>query len=161
MFRKFLLFSVLLVIVIPMANARGAIIYSNGVTVDKVMDLPQRDEFTIGDDYGNWYHADLGIMHDQFSLFWIPLYNYGENQYVLYRKDNNEYLYAPLSKNDIRELRKEFSGIPLTPQLPFWSKWGGKLLALGNIILVLVSELGKDDEVHVAVQEDGQEDGQA
>ena len=101
------------------------ILYSNGTEVEKVKELPYRSEFTL-----NGYHADLGIMHEQFSIFWIPLWNYGTEKYVLYYKSGDTYNYSDLSSSDIRYLQSEFGGISTNPELPFWDVWGGKLLAV-------------------------------
>lgn len=108
-------------------------LYSNGIDIEKVLDLPTRDEFEIQAPNGRYYHGNLGIMHEQFSLFWIPLYNYGENKYVLYSDVKNgdyDFTYVELSRDDIEYLQSEIGGIPSNPELPFWDVWGGKLLVL-------------------------------
>lgn len=121
------------------AKAEIPIIYSNGVEIEKVLELPQKDKFEMQASNGNWYHADVGILHKQFSVFWIPLINYGEEKYVLYsntKVGEYDFTYAELDQDEIEYLQKEFSGLPSTPELPFWDAWGGKLLLL---LLVLVA----------------------
>lgn len=123
--------------------------YSNGEDIVKVMDLPREDQFAI-ESNGMLYHADLGIMHDQFSLFWIPLVNYGTEKYVLFTdKKIGEYdmIYADLSSSDIEYLQNTFGGIPTKPKLPFWHAWGGKLLVFGLIVvLFIIWILSKSEE---------------
>ena len=75
-------FLFLLTILLLATTGNAAIIYSAGKTVEKVMEPP--DEFKIQASDGKWYDSKVGIMHEQFSLFWIPLINYGEERYVLY-----------------------------------------------------------------------------
>ena len=129
-------------------EAKGGIpiLYSNGIEGEKVLDLPQRDEFTIQAENGNSYHADLGILHEQFSIFWIPLLNYGEEKYVLFtdkKVGDYDFLYADLDQDDIVYLQSIFGGIPSTPELPFWDAWGGKLLAFALIGILWF--IGKTD----------------
>lgn len=128
------------------ANAQGGIpiLYSDGEEVEKVIDLPMREEFQIQTQDGNWYHADLGILHEQFSIFWVPLYNHGTEKYVLYTDQKigeYDFTYAELDNEDIANLQSEFGGIPSTPELTFWDVIGGKLLALlliGGFIFIKV-----------------------
>jgi hypothetical protein len=113
-------------------NAKGVIIYSTGETVEKVMDLPQREEFMLQTEDGRLIHANLGIMHDQFSIFWVPLWNYGAEKYVLYndtKQGKYDYTYADLTKDEVAYLQSEFGGIPTIPELSFWTVYGGKILA--------------------------------
>lgn len=121
---------------IPKAYAkRGAIIYSNGEEIENVLNLP--NDYQIEAEDGNLYHADLGILHEQFSLFWIPLINYGTEEYVLYtdtKVGNYDFTYTPLTSNDLAQLQQVYN-IPTKPELPFWDAWGGKIL-LGAIIFL-------------------------
>lgn len=129
-----LLFSVILLSANKVQAKGIPILYSYGTEVEKVMSLPYRTEFT-----SNGHHLDLGIMHEQFSIFWIPLWNYGTEKYVLYYESDDTYNYLDLSSSDLRYLQSEFGGISTFPQLPFWDVWGGKLLAIviiGIIILI-------------------------
>ena len=129
-------------------EARGIIFYSAGEEIEKVYDLPQTEEYEIQANDHNWYHADLGVMHKQFSLFWIPLWNYGEEKYVLYtdkKIGNYDLTYADLTDDDIQYLHEEF-GVSLTPSLPFWDVYGGKLVAIAIIVLIYLLSLHKTQE---------------
>ena len=139
-----LILSLLLFVTCTSVNAKGGIpiLYSAGEEVEKVIDLPMREEYQIQAQDGRWYHADLGILHEQFSIFWVPLFNYGTEKYVLYTDQKigeYDFTYADLYRDDIAYLQSEMGGIPSTPELPFWDAWGGKLLALlliGIVILI-------------------------
>lgn len=138
---KTLILSLLFVLTCTSASAKGRIpiVYSSGEEIEKVFDLPLRDEFTLVDDDGSQYHGDLGILHEQFSVFWIPLYNYGTPKYVLYTEEaagEYDYLYIDLEDEDIAYLQGEFGGIPSSPELPFWDVYGGKLLAIFLLIVL-------------------------
>ena len=130
---RILLLCMLITFGITRASAKGTVLYGNGETVEKVMELPQREEFKILAQDGKWYHADLGIKHEQFSLFGVPIWNYGTEKYVLYTDtqiEGYDYTYADLSSSDVRYLRQEFSSIPAKPELSFWTRIGGKLVVL-------------------------------
>lgn len=124
-------------------SAKGGlpIVYGDGEHVAKVLDLPQREEFMIQATDGKWYHADLGVLHEQFSLFFIPLFNYGTEKYVLYtdtKIGEYDFTYADLDSEEVAYLQSEFGGISSTPELPFWDAWGGKLLALGIVVFIFL-----------------------
>lgn len=128
-------------------HAKGVLIYGNGDAVSKVYSLPYSDEFMLTCEDGNDYHADLGVMYKQFSLFWVPIWNYGDYKFVLYvdkKIGNYDFTYLDLGKEEMDFLRSNFGGIPLEPELPFWDAYGGKLLLLVLIALALLFK-GKDD----------------
>jgi len=66
------------------ASARGIIFYSNGEKVEAVKQLP--DSAIINDE-----HVNLGVMYKQFSIFWIPMWNYGETKFVLINDKKDTY----------------------------------------------------------------------
>lgn len=115
-------------------NAGIPIAYSNGTTFTKVKDLPVTEEYEIERTNGSTVHGDLGIMHEEFAIFGIPLWNYGKNQYVLFHENDDNYDYVDLDGDDIDYLQTNFSDIPTKPELPFWNTIGGKGLAI--IILI-------------------------
>lgn len=113
--------------------AKGAIIYGDGPEVSKVLDLPHSEDFALVGDDGNVIFCDLGVMYNQFSLFWIPIWNYGEYKYVLFSDipcNGYDFQYYELSNDEVEYLRQSFGGIPNEPTLPFWDSIGGKLLLL-------------------------------
>lgn len=145
---KFIIAVAAMLLALQTTEARGIIFYSAGEEIEKVYDLPQTEEYEIQANDHNWYHADLGVMHKQFSLFWIPLWNYGEEKYVLYtdkKIGNYDLTYADLTDDDIQYLHEEF-GVSLTPSLPFWDVYGGKLVAIAIIVLIYLLSLHKTQE---------------
>jgi hypothetical protein len=128
----------LLAMLFPKTTVNAVIVYSSGETIEKVLDLPRTNEFKMRANGGRWNYAKVGILHKQFSVFWIPLINYGDEKYVLYIDHNvgdYDYAYYELPKEDIEYLHEEF-GIPLQPKLPFWDAWGGKLIFLTLFVLI-------------------------
>ena len=66
------------------ASAGGVIIYSNGEKVEVVSKLPA--EAVIDNS-----HVNLGVMYEQFAIFWIPVWNYGDVKYVLINDKGDTY----------------------------------------------------------------------
>ena len=102
------------------AYAGGVIIYSNGQKIEVANKLPE--EAVIGNE-----HVNLGVMYDQFSIFWIPIWNYGETKYVLI--NDKEDKYYDLTSEEIELLKESFDiKISEKPSISFWNKIGGKLI---------------------------------
>lgn len=143
---KVLFFCLLLFCGVSTSSAKGVIVYGNDPVVTKVLDLPINDAFTIVAENGQSYHANLGVMYDEFSLFWVPIWNYGEMKYVLFtdtKIGEYDYTYVDLSAEDVAFLQSQFGGIPTEPELPFWNAIGGKLVLL-LLILVIGVFFNKD-----------------
>ncbi len=117
-----------------------------GAHVIKVVDLPNTPEFelpavnnTQAEAWGIKEYGDLGIAHKQFC-FVFPVWNYGEPRYVLYREKcmydacTEDYITQDLSHEEIAYFH-ELYGIPMTPEIPFWHKWGGKIYCIIFIVL--------------------------
>ena len=119
-------------------HAKIPIFYGDGDEITKVLSLPSSEEFTVTAADGKLYHADLGILRKQFSLFYIPVWNYGRMRYVLYtdtKVGEYDWTYYDLSRDDIAYLQSRFSGIPDKPKLPFWDAIGGKLVLLSIVFV--------------------------
>lgn len=130
---------------ISTSSAKGFVVYGNDPVITKVLDLPMNEEFTVIADDGKAYHADLGVMYDEFSLFWVPIWNYGDKKYVLFTDTKvGEYdnTYVDLTSEDVAYLQSQFGGIPTEPELPFWNAFGGKLILL--LLLVIGIFFNKD-----------------
>ena len=119
------------------------IIWSYGETIEHVMDLPTTEEFDIVCNDGQTHHFDLGIKHSQFSLLLCPLWNYGDEDYVLYTKDEvngQDEIFKALSSSEVSYLQQSYN-IPAEPELPFWDRWGGKLAFLGILLLLFIIKI--------------------
>lgn len=111
-------------------EAKGVIVYGLGETVSKTQDLPE--ECTLGDE-----HVNLGVMYEQFSLFWMPIWNYGDVQYVLL--NDKEDTYWDLDEEMIETLKSDFGAeMDETPSIPFWTKVGGKPIIILLILFIFV-----------------------
>jgi len=128
----------------------GVFIYSSGEKIDIVMELP--DSLIIDDE-----HVNLGVMYNQFSLFWIPLWNYGETKFVLTTEEMD--YYYDIDEEDIKVLKDDFGiDIPKKPRIGFWNKIGGKLVAIAvivGIILFRSRDSNEEDEENENDVEEG------
>ena len=108
----------------------AVILYSNGEKIDVVMELP--DSAVIDNQ-----HVNLGVMYNQFSLFWIPLWNYGETRFVLIN-DKEDYYYD-LDAEDIQMIEDEFGvDVPEKPKIDSWNKIGGKLVLIALAVGIIL-----------------------
>lgn len=119
--------TILLVILISFvqpALAKGILISYGGETIIKVGTFPQTAFFQRADGT----HIDPGYRYKQFSIFFVPLWNY-DGQWCGYIGNTNRYI--DLQKADI-DLLATISEIhlPDSPTLPFWEVYGGKMLVL-------------------------------
>lgn len=160
--KKIVVIVCLLLVCSLTTQARKIIFYSTGDHVSKVMDLPNDENFEVLTDDGKSYHANLGILHKQFSLFWIPVFNYDTEKYVLYtdtKIDGYDYTYAELDTSEIKTLQKVYGyKIPDTPKLPFWDRIGGKLVWLAIIIALIVYRYKQKDEENIDTTSTQQEE---
>jgi hypothetical protein len=114
-------------------SARGVIIYSNGEKVEVTKTLP--DSISIDDK-----HVNLGVMYEQFSIFWVPMWNYGETKYVFLNEEEN--LYYDAEEEYLRYLRDELKiNVPQEPSIGFWNKIGGKMIWAVVLALIIYGSL--------------------
>ena len=106
------------------ASAKGiTILYGNGPEFQKVYNLP--DSVTSPD--GNT--LEFGIEFEQFSLFYVPIWNYGEKEWAVFDKKANT-IYS-LDEETIAEFQEEYGwDLSKMPALSFWNAIGGKLILL-------------------------------
>jgi len=98
------------------------IIYSSGQKIEMVSKLSE--EAILNDE-----HVNLAVMYDQFAIFWIPVWNYGEVKYVLVNDKKDTYYDLEDLEIDIEMLKEEFDlNVPNTPSISFWNKIGGKIV---------------------------------
>lgn len=112
--------------------------YSNGPKIVFAKQLPNEKKYQIQASDGSWHHADIGIMFNQYSIFFIPLYNYGGAKYVLFsNNDIDGTTYSEEGGNAvIAELNFNGVHLPDPPKLPFWDETGGKLVWASIIIVI-------------------------
>lgn len=107
------------------ADAKGVIIYGNGPEFVKLHNLP--DSITMEDQ-----HVNFGVGFQEFDIFWLPLWTYGEVEYVV-MNDAGDTAWS-LDEEDLGWISEEY-GIDISkgPSVPFWHSIGGKLVALAII----------------------------
>ena len=123
------------------SSAGIPIFYSNGTQFAELCDLPEE----AIDAYGE--KLSFGVAFEQFSLMWVPMWNYGETQYVLIAENGND-AYT-LDEEDLQYLKEE-CGIDTdkspASQIPFWHKIGGKLIWGALLAFLIWGSIGKKKE---------------
>jgi len=120
-------------------KASALIIYSNGLTCETHQVLPP--EAVI-----NGHHVNFGVAYEQFSIFWIPVWNYGTTYYA-FISSNGKTIYE-VDEEYMEELAEEY-GIDFSsgPKISFWNKIGGKLVWIAILFLIFFGgKLGKKDK---------------
>lgn len=127
------------ILAIQEVQAKGVIIYGTGPKLEVTEKLSE--EAIIGNT-----HVNLGVMYDQFSLFWLPVWNYSKAQYVYISDD--ETTYWDLDEEDIAFLSEEYK-IELTEASPsLWNKIGLKPVIIFLVITLIWGAISskKDEE---------------
>ena len=118
------------------ANARKFVFFSwGGETIIKVADFPDTPSFQTSD--GHYF--DAGAMYKQVQIFFLPLWSY-DFRWAGYIDEES---YAELNKSELNRLALLANiTLPSEIELPFWDRWGGKLvLALLSAVIVLLTVL--------------------
>ena len=129
--KKFIfLFSLTISLLISQnAEAKGVIIYHDGPRFKTTEQLPAECDI-------DGKHVNLGVAYEQFGIFWLPLWNYGETRYVLV-SDDEESAWE-LDGKQLAELKSEYNlNIPENPSIPFWEKVGLKPLVIILLLLII------------------------
>lgn len=107
-------------------QAKGVVVYHNGPKFEVQKELPA--EVII-----EGKHVNIGIAYDQFGIFWLPVWNYGKNEYALV-SDDKEYAWT-LTSEELESIKKEYNiELAEDPSPSLWNKIGLKPL----IILILI-----------------------
>lgn len=127
----------------PAEARRATILYGNGPEFQKMYDLP--DSVTLD----NGHTLQFGIAFEQFSLFYVPIWNYGTTEYAVY--DAADRTIYTLDAEDIADFQAEYGWeLPKTPKLSFWNRIGGKLVALLVIGALVCFGLWKQQQTEAA-----------
>lgn len=102
--------------------------------VIKICDLPDTEDYTSSD--GKLF--DFGYKYTVFEVIFLPIFQKGEGQIVGYIDDDN---YVVLSESDIQNIAKtnKIQNLAGLVKIPFWDVWGGKLVAIAVILLLVFS----------------------
>lgn len=105
------------------AEARMTILYGNGPEFERMYDLPD----SLVSEEGN--PLEFGVTFDQFSLFYVPIWNYGQTEYAVY--DSKAKTIYELDEEDVAAFKEKYGWeLPEKPGLSFWNRIGGKLVLL-------------------------------
>lgn len=115
-------------------QAKGFFFFSWGQEIYQVKELPK--DYTIQTEEHGRTHVNLGVIYNEFSIFWIPIWNWDVDTYVLL-PDNSDDLYYNIDKETYSEIRHIVGDLPANPKLSFWRSIGGKLVAFPLILFLL------------------------
>lgn len=142
---KLFFLGVFLLLASTQAFAKVGIPIGSREVLEKVHDLPDTDEYKNGSTY-----VDIGRLHKEFNVaYFLPLWIQEEPKLVLIEANNKD-AYYDIKKEDMDAILKEnnLDGEKLN-KLDFYTRYGGKLVAVA-IIGVLVwsglSRKGKNED---------------
>lgn len=131
----------------PKASAKGLIIYSNGEELKTLHELPEEAKMDDGT------HVNLGVHYESFSLFWMPVWNYGEYKYALV--NDAEDTWYELSEEELKALATEYKlDLPATPELPLLTQIGLKPVIIIVVLFFIVSYFLPNEEEEEPVNEE-------
>lgn len=124
--KKFFLCCALLIAstaVTEQAAARVSVLYGNGPEFQQMFNLPD----SLKSEAGN--PLEFGVGFEQFSVFYVPIWNYGTTEYAVY--DATARMIYSLDEEDVLTFKEEYGWeLPTKPELSFWNRLGGKLILL-------------------------------
>lgn len=116
---------------LPITAQAKVVIWGEGESLHKISDLPDQHSFRTTTGY-----FDLGIIHGEFSVFFLPLMVY-DARWIGYVDDSS---YVELREHDITYYLSLTKTSPKDPasHIPFWNRFGGKLILIPVFILIIV-----------------------
>ncbi|NDW08912.1 hypothetical protein [Dysgonomonas sp. 520] len=137
--KKLIIFLSLILFVSISQKADAQVVYHNGPAVSVLEKLPDSVKINGGQ------HVNFGISYEQFGLFWLPLWNYGEVKYALISDDENSYW--DLTEEDIELLKSEYNmDIKDKPEIPFWTKVGLKPVIILLLLFIIWGQISGKKE---------------
>lgn len=116
-------------------SAKGLFVYHAGPKGSTIEQLP-------ADAQVDGTHVNLGVIYEQFGLFWLPVWNYGETRYVLLSDD--EETYWDMDDETLQSVKTDYSlDLPDTPEIPLWQKIGLKPVIILFLIFLIVRRFRK------------------
>jgi len=119
-------------------QARLKVPFGEKEVLVKVADLPDTPEFETGEGSGQYF--DLGRMHTEYNVLWLPLYIVQEPKLVGIGQAKD--VYYDISDEELNQILKA-SNLDKEKLLglDFFTKYGGKLVAALLIILIIYGYL--------------------
>jgi hypothetical protein len=142
MTKKVFLLSVVTIFFVNLVSAKAKIPFGKIDKIEIVADLPDTEKYLENENSKEY--LDLARMHQEYNIAWmIPAWITQEPKLVLTKKDSDEYFELTSEQlNQIisdNKLNKEN-----LLQLGLYTKYGGKLILLLIIGLILYSIFSKD-----------------
>jgi len=117
--------------------------------LNKVYDLPNTDEFKAED--GNF--IDLATFHKEYNIaYFLPLYVTEEPKLVLFDEKKDAFYDLPQDKIDAILASQKLNKEQLN-KLPFYTKYGGKIVALLIIVALIWGLIPSKNEEEAAPKE--------
>lgn len=114
-------------------SAKAKIPIGEREVLNKVYDLPNTDEFKLE----NGDYLDLATLHKEFNIAYIlPLYIMEEPKLVGYDEKTDEFYNIPDKEMDAILASQKLEKNDLN-KLPFYTRYGGKLVALLFIAFII------------------------
>lgn len=113
------------------ANAGIPVTFGSHEKITKIYDLPDTDDYKSDDGQ----YIDLGYKYTVYEITFLPIFQQGEGKIVGFKGD----MYYDLSKEELANIAKEnkIEDIDALAKLSFWDAWGGKLVVLLVVILII------------------------
>lgn len=126
------------------AKPRIPVTYGDHEKIEKVAELP--DEFTTD----NGVKLALGHKYTVFELAFVPIWTTNKGKLVGFDPNDDQNYYdidAYINTGEGRAAILEAAGVKDISELhkiPFWDAWGGKLVVLALLALILYGIFGRE-----------------
>lgn len=145
MTKKIVFIAALLLAVVSIeSQARARITVGKHQKIEKVADLPDSTYYEVEE--GKF--IDLGCIYTVYEVAGIPVYTVEEEQLVGFVGDT----YYDLDDEIKGIIKQDIKADDLESlnKMPFWDSWGGKLVILGVVVIIVAYNMlrnrGKDEE---------------
>ena len=132
-------------LILLLAGLGSGCITGTSERIIKVADFPDKPEFQREIKQQNAvtsekFYIDAGYAWTQTTYFWCPITN-DTGRYVGHVGKDDKFL--PMSPEEINRMAKTAQVVlPQSPSLPFWDAYGGKLVGLVILIVVILLFVG-------------------
>lgn len=134
--KKFMLIAMVLLTVAALeTQARGIRIpVGEYQKIEKVAELPDSTYYQTED--GKF--IDLGYMYTVYEIAFVPLWEVGEPRLVGFNSEDKD-TYYDLDDELVEVIKQDLKVEDLDgyKKMPFWDAWGGKLIGLAVIALII------------------------
>lgn len=142
MIKKILLLAFISICTTGFVSAKAKIPFGKIDKIEIVADLPDTEKYAVSE--GSKEYLDLARMHQEYNIAWvIPAWITQEPKLVLAQKDSDKYF--ELNQEQLAQIVSENKlNQENLLQLGLYTKYGGKLIVLLIIGLILYGIFSKD-----------------